>query len=158
MPVLESIKKSLVGDKATEIIKSGTLLTTRGTAVVAVSLIGVAVFMEFVEAPVWNEASPDMKLWFVIATGVVWAIVAAADSIARGIATAATARQVVRLPAGLRATRLDGADSRGWAVLAMTADRGGAQESVRFLVAKGDDLVWLDPGQLQFDQRAGRDP
>jgi hypothetical protein len=136
---LDSLKKSLVGDEATEIIKSGTLATTRGTGVVAVSLIGAFIVMDSFGFEPWDALSPVIKWGVVIAIGAMWALVAAADSIARGIATAATAPTFVRLPAGLKATRTEGSDSPGWSLVAVEIAKVGEKDDLRFLAVKGDN-------------------
>lgn len=149
MSAAESIKKALAGDKSTEIIKSGTLVTTRGTGVIAVGLIGTFFLLDALNVAPWQGLSSDAKLVFVLATGAMWALIVAADSIARGIATAASVPTVVKLPPGLLATKTSGLDSPNWSVLAVEI-APDKQETKRFLVAKGSETSWVGSEDLVF--------
>lgn len=148
MSVAESIKKSIVGDEESAIIKSGTLVTTRGTAIIAVGLMGVFLALEEFDIEPWSGFSDTKKFAFVLAVGAIWAVVAAADSIARGIATAATAPVVVRLPPGLTATRTVGKDSPGWKVVAIQTGRREDGSDALFLLCKASEVVWVGPDAL----------
>lgn len=150
MGALESFKKSLLGDKANQTIKSGTLVTTRGTGVIAVGLIGTFLLMDWLGASPWEGLQPDQKLSFVLATGAIWAVVAAADSIARGLATRSSVPVIVKLPAGLLATRTIGIDSSGWSVLAVEVTPDGKEEAMQFLVVKGSETAWVSSDDLEF--------
>lgn len=150
MGALESLKKSLVGDKANQTIKSGTLVTTRGTGIIAVALIGTFLLMDWLKAGPWEGLQPGEKLSFVLATGAIWAVIAAADSIARGLATRSSLPAIVRLPAGLLATRTSGRDSPGWSVLAIEVTPNGKKEAIQFLVVKGSETAWVASDDLEF--------
>ncbi|ALV43223.1 hypothetical protein AU252_20370 [Pseudarthrobacter sulfonivorans] len=58
MGALESFKKSLLGDKANQTIKSGTLVTTRGTGIIAVGLIGTFLLMDWLKASLGKGWKP----------------------------------------------------------------------------------------------------
>lgn len=150
MTVAESIKKSVLGDKSTDTIKSGTLVTTRGTGVIAVGLIGTFMVLDAWNASPWQGLPPEGKLNFILATGAIWALVIAADSIARGLATRSSLPAVVTLPAGLSATRITGKDTTGWSVLAVQVSGTGQQEAVQYLVVRGGEAAWVGVGELQF--------
>lgn len=150
MTALESLKKSLLGDKANETIKSGTLVTTRGTGIIAVGLIGTFLVMDWLNAAPWEGLLPDQKLTFILATGAIWAVIAAADSIARGLAARSSLSAIVELPAGLVATRTPGRDSPGWSVLAIEVTPNGIKEAVEFLVVKGSETAWVASKDLEF--------
>lgn len=149
MTALDSLKKAIAGDEGSEIIKSGTLATTRGTGVVAIALVGVFLVVESLDFGPWKDASSAQQLTFVLGAGAIWAVVAGADSIARGISTA-NARTVVTLPPGLVATKTDGQDEPGWAVVAI--DIGNGKEgSQQYLLSKGGKAEWLDSTKLVLE-------
>jgi hypothetical protein len=87
----EGLKKSISGDEQTELIKSGTLLVTRGFGVLAVGLISAMWLMDELDFGPWGGLTVSEKFDFIVAVGFMWAIVAAADALARGIATGLTA-------------------------------------------------------------------
>jgi hypothetical protein len=149
--VLESIKKAVTGDDSAEVIKSGTLVTTRGIGVVAVGLIGTFLLLDALgDTGPWASMSAAQKLFFVVACGAIWALVAAADAIARGLATAATQPIVMAMPPGLVATRTEGVDSPGWRVAAVEVPRTPNGHKVQFLVVNGSTHDWVDAADLKF--------
>ena len=151
MAGLEGLKKAVAGDPANETIKSGTLVTTRGIGVVAVGLIGVFLLMDQLgEIGPWKDMSNAQKLAFVVAAGAIWAVVAAADAIARGLAAATTRATVTSMPPGLIATRTTGVDSPGWRVAAVQTGRSNNMEETRFLIIKGDKFDWVSTEELSF--------
>lgn len=77
------------GNDSEKIIKSGTLFVTRGVGVIAVGLIGLFFALDQAGEGPWKDLSTEQKLDFIVAVGFIWAIVAAADAIARGISTGA---------------------------------------------------------------------
>jgi hypothetical protein len=151
MPDLESLKKAVVGDAANETIKSGTLVTTRGIGVVAVGLIGTFLLLDQLgDTGPWKGMSATGKLMFVVAAGAIWAVVAAADAIARGLATASAQPRVVALPAGLVATKTGGVDSPGWHVAAVEVAPLHTGDAERFLIVKGSAFEWVLAKDLKF--------
>jgi hypothetical protein len=149
--MFESIKKAVTGDATTDVIKSGTLLTTRGIGVVAVGLIGAFLLLDQLgDAGPWASMDTAQKLSFVLACGAIWALVAAADAIARGLATAATQPLITALPSGLTASRTEGVDSPGWHVAAIEMPRGAGDKGAQFLVVKGDKCEWVGVEDLDF--------
>src|SRR4051794_14315944 len=155
MSLGDSLKKSLLGDKSNEIIKAGTLVTTRGTGVIAVALIAVFIVMDELDVGPWRTLSDDSKLLFVATVGFVWAIVAGADAIARGLATRNAAPAVIHLPRGLKATRTEKTDSRGWSVVAVSVPSEDDQQPLRFLIEKGGTVVWTTADSLSFESKNG---
>lgn len=143
-------KKAIIGDKANETIKAGTLVVTRGIGVVAVGLIGTFTVMDWFDSGPWRDMTPEQKLLFVLGAGFIWAIVLAADAIARGIATAATGDQMLVLPAGLMATKTEGVDDPGWRVAAVKIAPSGPSETASFLVLKGQAQEWVQANKLKF--------
>lgn len=148
----ESLKKSILGSKQDELITSGTLVVTRGIGVIAVALIGIFVlFEELGDVGPWKEMSGPQKLAFVLGAAAVWAVVAAADALARGIATSKQAELVVTLPEGLKATRTEGPDSAGWSVVAAKFGPAADPKLVEYLVVKaGEAADWVAPADLEL--------
>lgn len=141
------ITKAILGDADNEIIKAGTLATTRGIGVVAASLIAVFFLMDQLrDSGPWKDFTAQQQLLFVLAAGLIWVLLAAADSIARGLAARATAPRVVALPAGLTATRTAGVDSPGWCVVALEV--GGPAN--KFYLVKGTESVWVTADDVTF--------
>jgi len=87
----DGLKKSLAGDEQSELIKSGTLLVTRGFGVMAVGLIAALWLMDQLDFGPWDGLAVAEKFDFIVAVGFMWAIVAAADALARGVSTGLTA-------------------------------------------------------------------
>lgn len=137
-----ALYKSIRGDEDAAVIKSGTLATTRGMGVVAAGLVALLPILDKVDdfGP-WDDADAAAKLWFILGAGAIWAIVAAADAIARGLAQP----RVVALPASLAVTRTEGRDEAGWTAVAIEAG-----DSPRFLLVKGDKTAWVAAADLQF--------
>ena len=83
-----------------------------------------------------------------------WALIALADILARGYASAHASAQVVTVPYGLRVVRPDlrGADEEGWVVSALKVTPGSDNESgLSYLVTKPDhDPEWIDGGDPQI--------
>jgi hypothetical protein len=151
MAGLDSIKKAVTGDAENATIKDGTLVTTRGIGVIAVALIGTFLLLDQLgDTGPWHDLSAGGKLAFLLGAGAIWAVVAAADAIARGIATAATRPTVASMPSGLVATRTEGKDSPGWRVAAVELSGTAGSEVVRFLVVKGTDHAWVAAADLSF--------
>ncbi|TFV86526.1 hypothetical protein E4P40_12865 [Blastococcus sp. CT_GayMR20] len=149
--MLESIKKAVTGDATTDVIKSGTLLTTRGLGVVAVGLIGTFLLLdELGGTGPWASLDTSQKLLFVLGCGAIWALVAAADAVARGLATAATQPVLTAMPPGLVAVRTTGVDSPGWAVAAIQVPRVAGDEKPKFLVIKANAHEWVSADDLDF--------
>jgi hypothetical protein len=149
--MFEKIKKAVTGDATTDVIKSGTLLTTRGLGVVAVGLIGTFLLLdELGDAGPWASMDTSQKLLFVLGCGAIWALVAAADAIARGLATAAVQPLVTAMPPGLTASRTTGVDSPGWRVAAIEMPRGTGEKGAQFLLVKGDKCEWVGVEDLVF--------
>jgi hypothetical protein len=143
-------KKAIVGDKANETIKAGTLVVTRGIGVVAVGLIGTFTVMDWFDGGPWRDMTPEQKLLFVLGAGFIWAIVLAGDAIARGLATAATGDQMLVLPSGLMATKTEGVDDTGWRVAAVKMAPNGTPETASFLLLKGRKQEWVQANELTF--------
>lgn len=55
---LTAIKASIAGNKADEVIKSGTLVVTRGIGVIAIGLIGTFIFLTSSRMLVLGKGSP----------------------------------------------------------------------------------------------------
>jgi len=151
--------------KPDELIKTGTLRTTRATALVVVSVFSIMLLLdEYALEVTWiADLTPYEKFSGSIAIGFIWAITAAADSISRGIATSKTApaaqpppgyavamHEITRskdLRHGFRAIDppLDvvlkdklGKDENGWLVVAAAITRSGCE----FCCVKGDVVEW----------------
>src|SRR3954470_23416453 len=101
MSLGDSLKKSLLGDKSNEIIKAGTLVTTRGTGVIAVALIAVFIVMDELDVGPWRTLSDDSKLLFVATVGFVGGMGAGADPFPGARPTQTAAPAVIHLPRGL---------------------------------------------------------
>lgn len=161
MSVLDSLKKAVAGDEDAAVIKSGTLATTRGAGFAAAGLVAVFTAMDLLAFKPWDELDPLIKWAVVVSIGAIWAMMAAADSLARGLATAgdsvakgltasAAAPSFVRLPPGLKVTRTEGTDSPGWTALAVEVSKADEKDELRFLVTKGSDVVWVKADDLAF--------
>jgi hypothetical protein len=91
------------------------------------------------------------KLNFVLASGAIWALVAAADAIARGLATARQNDYVATLPTGLKAKKTKGTDSPGWTVAAVRFSGGtGGDDPCYLLVKSGQPAEWVSKDDLDF--------
>lgn len=161
MSVFDRLKKAVAGDEGAAVIKSGTLATTRAAGVAAVALVVAFITMDSFGFALWDELSSLVKWGVVVAIGAMWALMAAADSVARGLATAgdavgkglavaAAAPSFVRLPAGLNVTRTEGTDSPGWIAVAVEVSRVAEKDELRFLVTKGSDAVWVKADDIAF--------
>lgn len=86
---LDGFRSIFTGGKGSEkVIKAGTLFITRGAGAIAVGLVGLFYGLDqWAGKGPWVNLSGSEKLRFVVAVGFIWAIVAAADAIARGIST-----------------------------------------------------------------------
>jgi hypothetical protein len=149
----EALKKSILGAKQDEAIKSGTLVVTRGIGVIAIALIGTFLLLDQLGdvGPWWKGLDTIAKLEFVVASAAVWAIVAGADVIARGLATARQNDFIATLPKGLTATKIEGKDSHGWDVVAAKFSGGAGADGPTYLVVKpGHEAEWLAAEKLQF--------
>ena len=152
--------------KDDSLIKSGTLRTTRATALIAVSVVAtMALFNEFAPSAFGlDDVSAPQKFAGAIAVGFIWAIGSAADALARGIATigdgsrsttvaAAYAvaleeiTQKQELAHGLRvlqpplhAKLIDkpAAEEVGWLAVATAIRPGG----IEICFVKGDEVDW----------------
>jgi hypothetical protein len=144
------IKKAVVGDKQTEMIKSGTLVVTRGIGVVGIGLVGTFFVLDLTGTGPWKGMPPAQKLWFVLGAGLIWAIVAGADSVARGITKAAAHDRIVTLPPDLVGARTEGLDDHGWLATAAKFSRDGDQETVSFLVVKDNKAAWVKAKDFHF--------
>ena len=93
------------------------------------------------------------KVAFIIAAGLIWAIVAAADNLARGLATAA--KTPVQLPSGLSASRIvhvnggPNLTDPGWSVVAVLAPTT-ATGTADFLIVKNGTTAWVAANKLTF--------
>jgi hypothetical protein len=151
LSAVDSLVKALKGDKSTEVIKAGALATTRASGSVALGLIGVFAILDVLDVGPWEGFSSEAKFQFVLGTGALWAVLAAADSIARAIATAAVVPSIIRLPAGMTASYTIGIDSPGWMVVAAEITPGGADSPTRYLLYKDDKTMWASAPELKFE-------
>lgn len=147
--MIEKIKKAVVGDPASQTIEAGTLVTTRGIGVIIVGLIGGLLLLESFDYGPWTNLATWQQFTFVVASGFIWSIVAAADGIARGLAADAEVR-IVALPPGLRCTHLVGEDEPGWTVAAARIGPS-SDNSLEFLIVKGTTHQWAKTGELRFN-------
>jgi hypothetical protein len=91
MPDDNAIVKAIFGDEEQEVIKAGTTAVTRGAGVVAAAFaVGANV------EPLASSLTTEQRLWFSIAVGFGWVILAAADVVARAYVTANVARRQER--------------------------------------------------------------
>jgi hypothetical protein len=147
----KALKESIVGAKHDEIIQAGTLVVTRGTGVIAVALIGTFFLLDLLDQGPWANLDSWQKLAFVLASGLIWAIVAAADAIARGLATASRHELVAQLPKGLKATKTVGKDDPDWYVVAVKFAVSEGSEGPEFLIVKkGQPAEWAPRQELDF--------
>ncbi len=147
-----ALKKAIIGSKDEEIIKAGTLAVTRCVGIVALALVGTFLLLDQLgNVGPWPRMTTTEKLQFVIAAAAVWAAIAGADSIARGLATARQNDFVATLPAGLKGTKTEGIDDRGWSVVAVKFPAASGSEGAKYLVIKaGKPAEWLDADKLKF--------
>jgi hypothetical protein len=151
----DSIKKAVLGDAANEVIKAGTTVATRGIGVIAIALLGTFYLLDqFGDAGPWEKMTASAKLWFVLGAGAIWAVVAAADTLARGI-SAAKQPPFLEFPAGLDAALLKGQNEPGWRVVGAKLSGTGDTFGYEFLAIKGDEVRWLKAEQLDFDHVDG---
>lgn len=148
--------------KPDDLIKSGTLRTTRATALVALSVFSIMVLLDqFAPQVTWiADLESNEKFFGSIAIGFIWALTASADSLSRGIAAAGTPprpagyavamQDIARsqdVRNGFRAIQppLDvvlrdklGSDEIGWLVVASAVTASGCE----FCCIKGDHVEW----------------
>jgi hypothetical protein len=148
----EALKKSVLGAKEEELIKAGTMVVTRGIGIIALGLIGTFWLLDALgDRGPWAGMDLWQKIVFVAVAAGVWSIVAAADAIARGLATARATDVVAALPPGLKATVTTGLDSPGWSVVAVRLVEGKESESLKYLVVKeSEPATWMSPDDLKF--------
>jgi hypothetical protein len=146
--ILESLRKSVLGDKNSEVIKAGTLAVTRGATTAAAGILAIYAVLQVAGFEGWEVIPPAERIWLVVATGGVWAIIAAADAVARGLATSKPNNPFATLPEGLKVTRLEGIDEPGWSAVALRWET--ADGDPQWLVARGDEAEWVATGQLRF--------
>lgn len=79
---LASLLDAFADDKSVDVIQAGTLRTTRGTALVLASILPIFYALGAVTDIKW--LTDERKFLAAIAAGFIWAIVSAADSLARG--------------------------------------------------------------------------
>lgn len=145
----EALKKSILGAKEDEVIKSGTTAVTRGIGVVALGFVGTFYLLEqFADVGPWTGLDTGQRLTFVIAAAAVWAIVAAADVIGRGLAHENDV--VTALPRGLTATKTKRTDDPGWSVVAIRFPSGGTGDPRYLVVKAGQPVEWLSAEDLRF--------
>ena len=138
-------------DKSVDVIQAGTLRTTRGTALVLVSILPIFYALDEITDIKW--LTDERKFLAAIAAGFIWAIVSAADSLARGLATKATdpaqaAQASYALPTTMKCGRTAGEDDPGWDAVAI---RNANQDSgPEFLVVKGTTTAWVKATDLKF--------
>jgi hypothetical protein len=138
MAELADVGKALFGDEDSEVVKSGTLAVTRMTGWVA------AAGLALTNTEVFGELSSTNKLWGSIAIVAVFAFIASADVIARGLVSAQAQPDIRTLPTPLNVTIPDKptAEERGWKAVLL---RSGAQapDEIEFWVVKGDKAEWV---------------
>jgi hypothetical protein len=153
-PLTTRLKKLLAGDKAAEEIKSGTLATTRGSGYLAVILVGVLIGLDGLGWDRWDSLGNSTKWWIGVAIVAAWTAIAAADSIARGIASSKPDRSgVAMLPTGVEATLTTGTD-RNVHVLAVRLPEDDDPGKATWLVAEKDGsaakATWVEAKELKF--------
>lgn len=147
----KALKESIVGAKHEELIKSGTLVVTRGIGIVAVAFVGTFFLLDMFNEGPWASLDTWQKLAFVVAAALVWAIVAAADAIARGHATASRHDLVAALPKGLAVIKTKGRDESGWTAVAVKFAVTEGAEGPRYLIVKeGKPAEWAAEEDLAF--------
>jgi hypothetical protein len=156
--------------KETDLIKSGTLRTTRGTALVAVSVVSIMALLNELAPEVTglDDLSAEQKFNGAIAIGFIWAITSAADALARGLAAAPSTTAASSDPAAAYAVAMDSIssgtvlahsfrvinpplpaqlidkeanDESGWLVVASAIRAQG----IEFCVVKGAQVEWRSP-------------
>jgi hypothetical protein len=152
--------------KPDELIKSGSLRTTRGAALVAFSVVAIMVLLnQFApEVAGLDQLTAAQKFFGAIAIGFAWVVTVAADSIARGLASArsSTAAASYASALGELATQSDkmqafrvfqpplpvelsdkhADDEKGWLVVG-SALRNSA---LQLCIVKGDKVEWRQAG------------
>ena len=149
---LASLLDAFADDKSVDVIQAGTLRTTRGTALVLASILPIFYALDAVTDIKW--LTDERKFLAAIAAGFIWAIVSAADSLARGLATKATdpaqaaAQAFSALPTPLKCVQTAGEDNPGWKAVAIrNAQQGSGPE---FLLVKGTTTAWVKATDLKF--------
>jgi hypothetical protein len=132
-----------------DLIKSGALRTTVGTGVGAVVVaIGTAINPVF-DAVVGKDAPSWVKAIILIAAIMAWAVIAAADALARGYAAGRAAPQVTPAPAGLSAKYIPGRNDPEYRVAAFELTPGS--DALRCLVTRTREAPsWKDAKDLEF--------
>jgi hypothetical protein len=137
---------SLSGDK---VIASPALRLTTFSAVAALVVAGGSLFTDkWFDQLLGDNASASTRASVFIAVVGAWALIAVADVLARGYATAHGSR-IVTAPAGLpMATRTKGTAVSGFTVAAIRVDGDGDSY---LLVKAGQQPAWVPGGELAFD-------
>jgi hypothetical protein len=153
MALLEDLLDAFAADGDVDVIKAGTLRTTRGTALSLIAFLTVVYAVDgFGNTIDWVTA--DNKYLLALGAGLMWAIVAAADALARGIATGRTEAATVAasasyaLGAVLTCTRTEGPDDPGWKAVAIR--RSTSDDGPEFLLTKGAKVEWVKAEHLKF--------
>jgi hypothetical protein len=162
MSVQGSISAAIFGSSDDEVIKAGTLAVTRGAGVIAVGVNALFALLDAADTGPWKTLDLNQKLIFVLTTAAIWAFIAAADSVARGLGTQGDAiakglatQQIafLPLPGQLGATLTPGDDDPGWVVMGVQVSPGSTPP--QYLITKGGAVKWTPADELRLDARQG---
>jgi hypothetical protein len=135
-----------------DLIKSGALRTTVGTAVGGVIVaIGTAINPVF-DAVVGKDAPAWVKAIILVAAVSAWAIVAAADVLARSYVAAHAQEQILPAPAGMNAKFPEMGTERAWQIAALKfVPNKKAPDDVECLIVRtGGKPDWKKATDLTF--------
>lgn len=175
--VLDAFDDDKVKDN--DIIKSGTLRTTRATALVAVSVVAIMALLNELAPSVagLDELTAAQKFFGAISIGFIWSITAAADALSRGLAAGASSSatqhanayaavlqnvaadeatslgfRIIDPPLQVRLTDKAGDDAeRGWLAVA-TALKGN---EAQVCLVKENDVEWRSSRDKHIKWQSG---
>jgi hypothetical protein len=141
-------------DEEGNVINGDTLNVTKGAGLAAVIVALVTGINPLFDEIFGDDATPWVKAGIIMTVIGAWALIAAADALARGYASGQAASapktEIATLPRGLRATYERGRDVTGWRVAAIKLDVADPDKP-QFLIVKADeDAKWAPVEDLRF--------
>jgi hypothetical protein len=131
-------------------ITGGTLNLTKTSAFGAAVVGLVTAINPLFESVFGEDASDWIKAAIIIAAIASWALIATADILGRGYASANQNLQIAPMPSAAIASKTVGGDVAGYSVVAVRLDPT-KRDSAEFLITKtGKETEWIDGKDLDF--------
>lgn len=150
-----AIDPAPIRDPANDVIKAGTTKIASLSAIVG-GLAGLDVAFSDDLVNIFGDTPPTagIKATILVALIAAWALIAAADLITRGIATAASQAKLAIAPAGMEVRRTDQEGTtaeRHWIVVAAEFDPTKPESAKLLVVKSGEQPAWVDASTVTGD-------